>query len=81
MNIYSPLDGEYAMQNLNFHCPKCSSTEYEIGQFRVKGGLLTNASDFQSQRFSTVTCAKCKYTEIYKADKNMLDHIYDMFKN
>ena len=69
------------MENLNFTCPKCSGSEYEVGQFRATGGFLTKIFDIQSQRFSTVTCARCKYTEIYKADTSMLGNIFDLFTN
>ena len=69
------------MDTLNFTCPKCSNNEYEIGQFRATGGFLTKVFDVQSQRFSTVTCSRCKYTEIYKADTNMLGNIFDFFTN
>ena len=69
------------MQNLNFRCPKCSNAEYEIGQFRATGGFLTKIFDIQSQRFATVTCARCRYTEIYKADTSMLGNVFDLFTN
>ena len=69
------------MQNLNYRCPKCSSTEYEVGQFRAAGGFLSKVFDVQSQRFSTVTCARCKYTEIYKTDTSMLGNVFDFFTN
>ena len=69
------------MEKLNFTCPKCSGSEYEVGQFRATGGFLTKIFDIQSQRFSTVTCARCKYTEIYKADTSMLGNIFDLFTN
>ena len=34
-----------------------------------------------SQRFSTVTCTHCRYTEIYQADTSMLGNIFDLFTN
>lgn len=72
------LKGEN-MQGLNYTCPKCSNTQYEVDEFRATGGFLTKVLDIQSKRFTTVTCSRCKYTEIYKADSSMLGNIFDFF--
>ncbi len=67
------------MDPLNFKCAKCDNTQYEVGEFRATGGFLTKLFDIQSRRFTTVTCARCKYTEIYRADSSMLGNIFDFF--
>jgi len=67
------------MGQLNFKCPKCSHTEYEVGEFRAAGGFFTKVFDVQSKRFTTVTCTRCKYTEIYRAESSMLGNIFDFF--
>jgi len=67
------------MEGLNYTCPKCSNTQYEVGEFRATGGFVTKLLDIQSKRFSAVTCTRCKYTEIYKADSSMLGNIFDFF--
>lgn len=69
------------MEHLNFHCSKCGNTEYEIDEFRATGGFLTKIFDIQSKRFTTVTCNRCKYTEIYKTKSNMLGNVFDFFTN
>ncbi len=69
------------MPHLNFVCPKCSSTQYEVGEFRAASGFWTKIFDVQSARFSTVTCRKCRYTEIYKADSSTLGNIFDFITN
>ena len=69
------------MQNLNYLCPKCSGSKYEIGQMRAAGGFLTKVFDVQSKRFTSVTCERCRYTEFYKADSSMLGNIFDFFTN
>ncbi|HOP07805.1 MAG TPA: zinc ribbon domain-containing protein [candidate division Zixibacteria bacterium] len=69
------------MQSLNFRCPKCGAMEYEIGEFRAAGGFWTKIFDIQSAKFSTVSCRRCRYTEIYKADSSMLGNIFDFFTN
>jgi len=65
--------------DLKFKCPKCKNTDCETGQFRATGGFLSKVVDVQSKRFSTVTCTRCKYTEIYRADTSMLGNIFDFF--
>ena len=69
------------MKQLNFVCPKCSNTQYEIGEFRAAGGFWSKIFDVQGARFSTVSCGRCRYTEIYKAESNMLGNIFDFFTN
>ena len=67
------------MEHLDFTCPKCGGTDYEVGQFRATGGILTKVFDVQSKRFTTVTCSRCRYTEMYKADSSMMGNIFDLF--
>ncbi|MBC8481186.1 MAG: GTP-binding protein [Planctomycetes bacterium] len=31
--------------------------------------------------FTTVTCKRCSYTEIYKADSSTIGNIFDFFTN
>jgi len=69
------------MQNLNYNCPKCASTEYETGQIRAAGGFWSKVFDVQNKRFTTVTCARCSYTEMYKADSSTLGNVFDLFTN
>ncbi|KPK98016.1 MAG: GTP-binding protein [candidate division Zixibacteria bacterium SM23_73_2] len=69
------------MQGLNYKCPKCSNTAYETGEFRAPGGFWSKIFDVQGRRFSTVTCTRCKYTEIFKAESSMLGNIFDLFTN
>jgi hypothetical protein len=66
---------------LNYICPKCRNTAFETGEFRATGGFLTKVFDIQSKRFTTVTCTRCRYTEIFKADSSMLGNIFDFFVN
>ncbi len=67
------------MNNLNFKCTKCGNTKCDVGEFRATGGFLTKIFDIQSKRFSTVTCTRCKFTEIYRADSSTLGNIFDFF--
>jgi predicted nucleic-acid-binding Zn-ribbon protein len=67
------------MAGLNYKCAKCENTACEIDEFRATGGFLTKVFNVQSKKFSTVTCTRCKYTEIYRADSSMLGNIFDFF--
>lgn len=67
------------MTQLNYTCPKCGNTTYEVGEFRATGGFLTKIFDVQSKRFTTVSCMRCRYTEIYRAESSMLGNIFDFF--
>ena len=64
---------------VGYQCPKCGGADYEVGQFSATGGFFTKIFDIQSEKFSTVTCGNCRYTEIYKAETSMLGNIFDMF--
>ena len=67
------------MSQLPFTCAKCGHGEYETGQFRATGGILTKIFDIQNRRFSTVTCGRCRYTEIYQTPSSMLGNVFDFF--
>ncbi len=67
------------MEGLNYTCPKCGSTAYEVGEFRATGGFFTKVFDVQSKRFTTVSCTRCRYTELYRAESSMLGNIFDFF--
>ena len=62
-----------------FTCVKCQNTSFETGQLRATGGFLSKIFDVQSRKFTTVSCKRCHYTEIYKGDTSMLGNIFDFF--
>lgn len=69
------------MHHDNWKCPKCSNAEYEAGQFAATGGGFAKIFDVQNKKFSTVTCVRCKYTEIYQVKSSSLGNIFDFFTN
>lgn len=67
------------MAELNFTCAKCGFDQYEVDEFRATGGFVSKVFDIQNKKFTTVTCARCRYTEIYKTDSSMIGNIFDFF--
>jgi predicted nucleic-acid-binding Zn-ribbon protein len=69
------------MTDLPYTCPKCSNTICETGEMRAAGGFWSKIFDVQGRNFSTVTCSRCRYTEIYQADSSTLGSVFDFFTN
>ena len=69
------------MKHEYWQCPKCKNEEFETNQFAATGGGLTKFFNIQNQKFTTVTCTKCKYTEIYKTESSTLGNVLDFFGN
>jgi predicted nucleic-acid-binding Zn-ribbon protein len=67
------------MQHRNWSCPKCQSTEYDVGEIRVAGGFWSRIFDVQNKKYSAVTCEKCSYTEFYKGSSSTLGNVFDFF--
>ena len=69
------------MTHNNYKCPKCNNRTYKVGQMRGTGGTLSKIFDVQTEKYSSVTCEQCKYTEFYKASTRALSNIFDFFTN
>lgn len=67
------------MQHAQWRCPKCHHDEFEADQFRATGGNFAKIFDVQNKRFSTVTCARCTFTEIYRSETSKLGNVFDFF--
>lgn len=69
------------MKHKNWECPKCKNKEFETGQFQATRGGFSKFFNIQSEKFTTVTCFRCNYTEIYKGETSRLENILDFFGN
>ncbi len=67
------------MQHEKWVCPKCGHKEFEADQFAATGGGLSKVFDIQNKKFSTVTCTRCQYTEIYRSQTSKLGNVFDFF--
>ena len=78
--VYFKTKSNHANANED-QCPKCGNREFETDQFAATGGGLTKFMNVQNKKFITVTCTRCKYTEIYKTETSALGNILDFFTN
>ena len=69
------------MQHQNWKCPKCNNRDFETDQLSTTGGGFSKFFNIQNKKFTTVTCTKCHYTEIYKGESSTLGNILDFFGN
>ena len=60
---------------------KCSGTQYKTGQLRTTGSGLSRFFNIQNQKYATVACEACGYTELYRVDGSGLGNILDIFTN
>jgi uncharacterized protein len=63
----------------NYTCPKCNCNTYKLGQMRATGGTLSKIFDIQNQKFTSVTCEQCTYTEFYKTKTSAISNVFDFF--
>ncbi len=57
----------------------CVDLEFETDIFQATGGTLAKIFDVQNKKFTTVTCTRCQYTEIYKSSTSNLANVFDFF--
>ncbi len=67
------------MQHQNWQCPKCDNREYETDRMAATGGGFAKIFDIQNKRFTTVTCTRCRYSELYKTETSTLGNVFDFF--
>lgn len=60
-----------------FICAKCQHGEYDADEFRVTGGNFAKLFDVQSKKFTTTSCRRCSYTELYRGDTYTLNNVLD----
>jgi predicted nucleic-acid-binding Zn-ribbon protein len=65
--------------NQQFICPKCGNREYEVDEMRATGGVFAKIFDVQNKKFTTVSCKKCGYTELYKGRTSTIGNVFDFF--
>ena len=61
----------------SWKCPKCGYDSFETDQFQATGGTFAKLFDIQNKRFTTISCSRCRFTEIYKGSVSELANILD----
>ena len=69
------------MANQPYSCIKCNGTEYKSGEIRTTGSGLTRFLNIQNQKYATVACVGCGYTELYRLDGSGIGNVIDFFTN
>ncbi|MFB6077594.1 MAG: zinc ribbon domain-containing protein [Halarchaeum sp.] len=62
-----------------YGCPKCGHDQVTTGSISTTGSGLSKMFDVQTNKFETVTCASCGYTELYKDVGNRGSDLADVF--
>jgi predicted nucleic-acid-binding Zn-ribbon protein len=65
----------------NFRCARCSHSAYEVREISATGGLLSRFFDVSRHRFTSVTCERCRYTELYHLSPSALRDVVDFLGN
>ncbi len=64
-----------------YSCVKCEGTEYRAGELRTTGSGISRFLNVQNQKYTTVACAACGYTELYRLDGSGISNILQIFTN
>ena len=62
-----------------YKCLRCSHRQCDTGEMRAGGGFWSKIFDIQGRRFSTVTCQRCRHTELFQVDSSKLGSVFDFF--
>ena len=70
------------MGKRQYSCVKCAGTKYAAGEIRTTGSGLSRFLNLQNQKFATVSCTGCGYTEVYRMDASgAIGNIFDILTN
>ena len=66
---------------MQYVCAKCGNRGFTTDQFQATGGNFAKIFDVQNKRFITVSCTRCGYTELFKANTDAGMNILDFLMN
>ncbi|MFC1935842.1 zinc ribbon domain-containing protein [Chloroflexota bacterium] len=70
------------VEKRQYSCIKCAGTRYEAGEIRTTGSGITRYLNLQNQKFATVSCKECGYTEVYRMSaRGGIGDIFDILTN
>jgi hypothetical protein len=70
------------MTNREYSCAKCEAKTYDAGELRTTGSGISRFLNLQNQKYATVACTECGYTELYRLDgTGKIANVFDIFTN
>lgn len=73
--------GELFMKHDQWKCIKCDNDEFEEDQIATTGSFWSKFFNIQNKKFTTITCTKCTYTEMYRTESSTIENVLDFFGN
>ena len=64
-----------------YSCIKCKGAEYRAGELRTTGAGISRFLNIQNQKYASVACKGCGYTELYRLDGSGISNIIQIFTN
>ncbi|MDP6821811.1 MAG: zinc ribbon domain-containing protein [Dehalococcoidia bacterium] len=70
------------MATREYSCDKCGAKNYQAGELRTTGSGLSRYLNLQNQKYATVACIECGFTELYRLDGgSRAASVLDIFTN
>ena len=69
------------MDRVQYVCDKCGHQHFISDQFQATGGNFAKIFDVQNKKFITVSCSRCGFTELYRAETSTGWNILDFLTN
>lgn len=54
------------MNQRSYTCLKCGNRKADADEIRTTGSGFSKLFNIQNRKFSTVSCSRCGFTELYK---------------
>ena len=76
------VPGDTRMAVREYTCDKCGSKRYDAGELRTTGSGLSRFLNLQNQKYATIACTECGFTELYRMDGGgRAADVLDIFTN
>jgi uncharacterized protein len=62
---------------MGYCCAKCNHKSCETDEVSMTGGALSRMLDFSTNIFTAVSCERCGFTELYRANSTGIDNLLD----
>ena len=75
------MENTISGEKKSFVCAKCANVTYTSSKISTTGGILTKIFNLQNNKFITVSCSKCGFTELYKTSTSGIENVADFLMN